>query len=48
LIGPLAAADRPSSSNRFEDTRAGECVARHPDGYRGILQVDGYAAYNRH
>lgn len=32
---------------RFEDSRSGDCVARHLDGYRGILQVDGYAAYNR-
>ncbi len=31
----------------FEDSRSGECVARHLDGYRGILQIDGYAAYNR-
>ncbi|TDW16357.1 transposase IS66 family protein [Rhizobium azibense] len=32
---------------RFEDSRAGECVARHLNRYRGILQVDGYAAYNK-
>jgi transposase len=32
---------------RFEDSRSGDCVARHLDAYRGILQVDGYAAYNR-
>jgi len=32
---------------RFEDSRAGECVARRLNGYRGILQVDGYAAYNK-
>ena len=32
---------------RFEDSRSGDCVARHLDGYRGILQVNGYAAYNR-
>lgn len=32
---------------RFEESRAGECVARHLNGYRGILQVDGYAAYNK-
>ncbi len=32
---------------RFVDSRSGECVARHLDGYRGILQVDGYTAYNR-
>lgn len=30
-----------------EDSRAGDRVARHLDGYRGILQVDGYAAYNK-
>lgn len=24
---------------RFEDSRAGVCVARHLNGYRGILQV---------
>ncbi|MGY4198988.1 hypothetical protein ACVIM9_008329 [Bradyrhizobium sp. USDA 4520] len=32
---------------RFEDSRAGECAVRHLNGYRGILQVDGYAAYNK-
>ncbi len=32
---------------RFEDSRAGECVARHLSSYRGILQVDGYAAYSK-
>jgi transposase len=32
---------------RFEDSRAGECVERHLAGFAGILQVDGYAAYNR-
>lgn len=26
---------------RFEDSRAGECVARYLNGYRVILQVDG-------
>jgi hypothetical protein len=31
---------------RFEDSRSGECVRRHLGGYDGILQVDGYAAYN--
>ena len=38
---------------RFEDSRSGDCVARHLKGYTGILQVDGYSAYtiglpNRH
>lgn len=32
---------------RFEDNRSGDCVALHLEGYRGILQIDGYAAYNR-
>jgi hypothetical protein len=26
---------------RFEDSRSGDCVARHLKGYTGILQVDG-------
>ena len=32
---------------RFEDSRSADCVRRHLSGYRGILQVDGYAAYGR-
>ncbi len=32
---------------RFEDSRSGDCVARHLEGYRGILQIHGYTAYNR-
>ena len=32
---------------RFEDSRSGDCVLRHLHGYGGILQVDGYAAYNK-
>jgi hypothetical protein len=32
---------------RFEDSRSGDCVRRHLHGYGGILQVDGYAAYNK-
>jgi transposase len=32
---------------RFEDSRSGDCVARHLAGFGGLLQVDGYAAYNR-
>ncbi|MGY3347158.1 hypothetical protein ACVI1I_006252 [Bradyrhizobium sp. USDA 4459] len=32
---------------RFEDSRSGECAVRHLNGYRGILQVDGYTAYNK-
>jgi transposase len=37
----------PMVAYRFEDSRSGECVTRHLGGYRGILQVDGYTAYNR-
>lgn len=32
---------------RFEDSRAGDRVARHLSGYRGTLQVDGCGAYNK-
>jgi transposase len=32
---------------RFEDSRSGNCVARHLAGFAGILQVDGYAAYTQ-
>jgi len=32
---------------RFEESRSGDCVRRHLRGYSGILQVDGYAAYNK-
>ncbi|MCP1838548.1 hypothetical protein ACVIHI_000087 [Bradyrhizobium sp. USDA 4524] len=37
----------PMVACRFEDSRSGECAVRHLNGYRGILQVDGYAAYNK-
>ncbi|SFR23126.1 Transposase IS66 family protein, partial [Paracoccus denitrificans] len=37
----------PMVPYRFEDSRSGECVRRHLGGYGGILQVDGYAAYNQ-
>lgn len=32
---------------RFEESRSGEFAVRHLNGYRGILQVDGYAACNK-
>jgi hypothetical protein len=32
---------------RFEDSRGGKYVERHLAGFAGILEVDGYAAYNR-
>jgi transposase len=44
---PFGGRDPPIVVYRFEDSRAGECVARHLEGYRGILQVDGYTAYQR-
>jgi len=44
---PYGSNDPPMVAYRFEDSRSGECVVRHLEGYSGILQVDGYAAYNR-
>ena len=44
---PYGGSGPPMVAYRFEDSRSGACVARHLAGYRGILQVDGYAAYNR-
>lgn len=44
---PFGGIGPPMVAYRFEDSRGGDCVARHLAGYRGILQVDGYAAYNR-
>jgi transposase len=37
----------PMVAYRFEDSRSGDCVRRHLGNYRGIVQVDGYAAYNK-
>ncbi len=44
---PFGDSGPPMVAYRFEDSRAGLCVARHLNGYRGILQTDGYAAYNK-
>lgn len=44
---PFGGSAPPMVAYRFEDSRGGDCVARHLAGYRGILQVDGFAAYNR-
>ncbi|EIM26209.1 IS66 family transposase [Microvirga lotononidis] len=44
---PFGGRDPPIVVYRFEDSRAGECVVHHLEGYRGILQVDGYTAYHR-
>jgi hypothetical protein len=37
----------PMVAYRFEESRSGDCVRRHLGSYGGILQVDGYAAYNK-
>jgi hypothetical protein len=44
---PFGGIGPPLVAYRFEDSRGGECVERHLAGFTGILQVDGYAAYNR-
>lgn len=44
---PFGGSDPPTVAYRFEDNRAGDRVARHPIGYRGILQVEGHGAYNK-
>ena len=44
---PFGGSGPPMVAYRFEDSRCGDCVARHLKGYTGILQVDGYTAYNR-
>lgn len=44
---PFGGIGPPMVAYRFEDSRGGECVERHLTGFVGILQVDGYAAYNR-
>lgn len=44
---PFGGTAPPMVAYLFEDSRSGACPEKHLDGYRGILQVDGYAAYNR-
>ncbi|NEV02829.1 IS66 family transposase [Bradyrhizobium uaiense] len=44
---PFGGAGPPMVAYRFEDSRSGDCVARHMAGFTGILQVDGYAAYTQ-
>ncbi|MGO9392297.1 IS66 family transposase [Rhodoblastus sp.] len=44
---PFGGGDPPMVAYRFEDSRSGDCALRHLKGYHGILQVDGYAAYQR-
>lgn len=42
---PFGGTSPPMVAYRFEDSRGGDCVARHMRGFAGILQVDGYSAY---
>jgi transposase len=42
---PFGGAGPPMVAYRFEDSRSGDCVARHLAGFSDL--VDGYAAYNR-
>jgi transposase len=44
---PFGRAGPPMVAYRFEDSRSGDCAARHLGDYRGILQCDGYAGYRR-
>jgi transposase len=44
---PFGGVDPPIVVFQFEDGRSGECVKRHLAGFKGILQVDGYQAYNQ-
>lgn len=45
--GPFGGQSPPMVAYRFEDSRGGENVERHLAGYTGLLQVDGWGAYNR-
>lgn len=44
---PFSGSDPPAVAYRFEDSRGGDCPARHLAGFSGVLQIDGYAAYKR-
>jgi transposase len=44
---PFGGAGPPMVAYRFENSRGGDCVARHMAGYTGILQVDGYSVYTK-
>jgi len=44
---PFGRTSPPMVAYRFEDSRSGDCVARHLAGFTGILQGDGYAAYTQ-
>lgn len=44
---PFGGADPPMVAYRFEDSRGGACPDQHLAGFSGLLQIDGYGAYNR-
>ena len=44
---PFGRGDPPMVAYRFEDSRSGGCAERHLAGFTGLLQVDGFGAYNR-
>lgn len=44
---PFGRGDPPMVAYRFEDSRGGGCAERHLAGFTGLLQVDGFGAYNR-
>ena len=44
---PFGGAGPPMVAYRFEDSRSGDCAARHLGDYRAILQCDGYAGYRK-
>ncbi len=44
---PFGGAGPPMVAYRYEDSRAGDCAARHLGDFRGILQCDGYSGYRK-
>jgi transposase len=44
---PFGGAGPPMVAYRFEDSRSGDCAARHLGDYRGILQCDDYGGYRK-
>lgn len=44
---PWGGSDPPAVAYRYAPDRAAEQPARHLDGFRGVLQVDGYTGYRK-
>lgn len=44
---PFGGGGPPMVAYRFEDSRGADCPGRHLAGFHGLLQIDGYAAYQR-